>query len=157
MDEPQYTTSCINCAFFVKEYIEDNGGRRLTFSMSASERSFVKNGQLEEIKNYYSYCCHLGQWDEGAAGKIPDLWKPGAFLFQTSCHSFIPFDANKKGKMLFAYKSDLEDKEKTQHENFQRESDQRHLLIAKWSAVAAILAAVAAWGSVIVSCSKSTQ
>lgn len=152
----QHLTNCINCAFLVKEYIEDKTGRRTTHIFSEQERSLVCNGHIEVIKEYYSYSCHLGQWHEGVVGKISDLWKPNAFLFQTSCHSFIPLDIKKPGKMLSAYKSDLEDKDKTRREIFQRESDQRHYLIAKWSAVAAMLAAVAAWGSVFVSCSKNS-
>lgn len=58
---------CRNCHFLAKEIREDNTGRFLSFSVSASERKKAENGNIGFIPDHYSLKCHHGVWDEGVS------------------------------------------------------------------------------------------
>jgi hypothetical protein len=60
-------TICRNCHFLAKEYREENTGRPLSFTLSASERTAVESDPEHAVKDHFSLKCQLGVWDEGVA------------------------------------------------------------------------------------------
>jgi len=103
---------CRNCHFLAKEFIEENTGRSLTFSVSTEERKKAENGVINFVRERYCLKCHLGVWDEGVdPGKENRLSIVNEINRKGKCF-FFPYDPG----MLFKAAEELQ---RRQRENEQ--------------------------------------
>lgn len=126
---------CRNCHFLSKEIREDNTGRVLSFSVTASEREQAQHGNIDFIGDHYCLKCHHGVWDEGVSpGKENRLKIVNETKGKRECF-FWPYNS----AMLFQAAEELQ---KREQENEQLKRSNLYTRIGLWiAAIGLILSA----------------
>ncbi|EIV1855655.1 hypothetical protein ACWOGY_004258 [Vibrio vulnificus] len=101
--------SCINCHFLSKEYVEDNTGRRLCFTIDEQDRNDIRKRKENTVKQYYTVECHKGVWCDSMGkeefyNRVVKLKRPYCFFF--------PYQQD----MMFAAADELQKREQERNE-----------------------------------------
>ncbi|EGQ9939744.1 hypothetical protein CRN32_04100 [Vibrio vulnificus] len=101
--------SCINCHFLSKEYVEDNTGRRLCFTIDEQDRNDIRKRKENTVKQYYTVECHKGVWRDSMGkeefyNRVVKLKRPYCFFF--------PYQQD----MMFAAADELQKREQERNE-----------------------------------------
>lgn len=121
---------CRNCHFLAKEYLEENTGRTLSFSLTQLERDKAKQEPDDVVKESYSLSCYMRVWDEGVVGAKQERNALVNLTPRKSCFFFPHYPA-----MLYDAAKELQ---KRQSENEQLKKSNSYTRAALWIAATAL-------------------